>query len=451
MSFKNLNLNTPLLNALDDMGFDAPTAIQAKAFPVIMSGQDVVGIAQTGTGKTFAYLLPILRQFKYTSEKSPRFIIIVPTRELVVQIVGEVEKLAKYMTVRVAGVYGGTGMNTQKQVIHNGLDILVATPGRLVDLVLSGVLRLKMVQRFVIDEVDEMLSLGFRPQILSFLDMLPAKKQILMFSATLNTEVSDLIDTFAINPAKVVVNPSGSPLANIVQIGFHVPNFYTKVNLLEYLLGFEEEFSKVLVFVGNKRLANRLKDQMTEHFANQVGVIHANKSLNTRLGSLNKLEGGSFRVLICTDIAARGLDIDNVSHVINFDTPDVPEEYIHRIGRTGRAEKEGVAITFINAAEEPLQKAIEVMMEQPIPIEPIPKEVVISDMFTDEERPVLYDKDYHAPAVKSVGGAFHEKKEKNKKVNIGGPGVRTPRKTKPVNRGVLRKRAIKKRNLGFEE
>lgn len=445
MKFEQLNLNTPLLNALNDLGFDTATPIQEKSFPVIMSGKDVVGIAQTGTGKTFAYLLPILRQLKFSQEKSPRVIIVVPTRELVVQIVGEVEKLTKYMNVRVAGVYGGASINTQKQVIHNGLDVLVATPGRLLDLALTSVLRLKTVQKFVIDEVDEMLSLGFRPQILSFLDILPPKRQILMFSATMNSEVAELIDTFATAPTRITISETGSPLENIVQIGFHVPNFYTKVNLLEYLLSFEDEFKKVLVFVGNKRLANRLKDQMGERFADQVGVIHSNKSHNTRVAALNNLEVGSHRVLVATDVAARGIDITDVTHVINFDTPDVPEEYIHRIGRTGRAEKQGIAITFINEAERGYQAGIESLMGQSLPIEPMPEDVVISELFTDEERPVLYDKEYLAPVVKSVGGAFHEKSKKNQKVNIGGPGVRTPRKTKPVNRGVLRKRADKKR------
>ncbi len=445
MKFNQLNLNNPLYNALMDMGFDTATPIQAKSFPVIMSGKDVVGIAQTGTGKTFAYLLPILRQLKFSAEKSPRIIIVVPTRELVVQIVEETQKLAKYMTVRVAGVYGGASINTQKQVIHNGLDILVATPGRLLDLALTGVLRLKTVQKFVIDEVDEMLSQGFRPQILSFLDILPAKRQILMFSATMNSEVSELIETFATAPTRITISETGSPLENIVQFGFHVPNFYTKVNLLEFLLSFEEEFKKVLVFVGNKRLANRLKEQMGERYTNQVGVIHSNKSHNTRVAAVNNLEIGTHRVLIATDVAARGLDIDDVTHVINFDTPDVPEEYMHRIGRTGRASKTGVAITFINEAERPLQEAIEVLMDKKLPIEPMPEEVEVSNLFTDEERPVLFDKDYLVPVVKSAGGAFHEKSEKNQKVNLGGPGKRKPRKTAPVNRGVLRKRADKKR------
>ncbi len=445
MKFEQFNLNTPLTNALIDLGFDTATPIQEKCFPVIMSGKDVVGIAQTGTGKTFAYLLPILRQLKFSVEKSPRVIIVVPTRELVVQIVAETEKLAKYMNLRVAGVYGGTSMNTQKQMLHNGLDILVATPGRLLDLALTSVLRLKTVQKFVIDEVDEMLSLGFRPQILSFLDILPPKRQILMFSATMNTEVSELIDTFATAPARITISETGSPLENIVQIGFHVPNFYTKVNLLEHLLSFEDEFKKVLVFVGNKRLANRIKEQMGERFTEQVGVIHSNKSHNTRVAAVNNLEIGMHRVLVATDVAARGLDITDVTHVINFDTPEVPEEYMHRIGRTGRAEKQGIAITFINEAEKPFQAGIEALMGQPLPIEPMPEDVIVSDLFTDEERPVLYDKEYLAPVAKSEGGSFHEKKEKNRKVNLGGPGKRKPRKTAPVNRGVMRKRAEKRR------
>ena len=197
----------PLLNALVDLGHDAPTPIQEIAFPVVMSGKDVVGIAQTGTGKTYAYLLPILRQLKFSDQKQPRVLIVVPTRELVLQVVGEIGKLAKYMNIRFAGVYGGTNINTQKKLVYEGLDILVATPGRLVDLALTGVLRLISIQKLVIDEVDEMLALGFRPQMLSIIESLPAKKQNLMFSATLTEDVEALINNYFSNPQFVELAP----------------------------------------------------------------------------------------------------------------------------------------------------------------------------------------------------------------------------------------------------
>ena len=196
-----------------------------------MSGKDVVGIAQTGTGKTFAYLLPILRQMTYSVQREPRVLIVVPTRELVIQVVGEIEKLAKYMTVRVLGVYGGTNIKTQGQAVYNGVDILVATPGRLVDLTMHGLLRLKSVQKLVIDEVDEMLNLGFRPQLLTFMEILPQKRQNLMFSATLTEDVEKVITDFFYSPFKIKISPHGTPLEQIIQVAYEVPNFSTKANL----------------------------------------------------------------------------------------------------------------------------------------------------------------------------------------------------------------------------
>lgn len=422
MTFAELNLNTPLLNAIEDLGFIQPTPIQIKAFPAIMSGKDVIGIAQTGTGKTFAYLLPILKQLKYSEQRQPRILILVPTRELVIQTVGEIEKLTQYITVRYEGVYGGTNINTQSQKVYNGLDILVATPGRLYDLMMNGIIRLKSIQKVVIDEVDEMLNLGFRQQLISIMELMPEKRQNLMFSATMTEDVEALINDFFYEPLKIEVEAVGKPLAKIQQIAYHVPNFNTKVNLLELFLN-NDAFRKVLVFVGNKKLADRLHDTIGNKFAGQIGVIHSNKAQNTRINAIRRFEEGENRVLIATDIAGRGLDFEHVSHVINFDTPNVPGDYIHRIGRTGRAENEGVAITFVNEVELEYQMAIETFMKKAIPVEPLPEDLKISDQFTEDEKPALFDKSYlKAPSIKHSKGAFHEKKEKNKKVNLGGPG-----------------------------
>ena len=445
MTFPELNLNTPLLNALNDLGFENPTPIQEKIYPVVMSGRDAVGIAQTGTGKTFAYLVPILRQLKYSEQKHPRILVVVPTRELVLQVVGEAEKLAKYMNLRVVGVYGGTNINTQKQIVYSGMDILVATPGRLVDLVMTGVLRLKSIQKLVIDEVDEMLNLGFRPQLMSFMDSLPQRRQNLMFSATLTEDVRDLIDSYFYEPITIEIESQRTPLEQIVPYFYAVPNFFTKVNLLENLLSNTVEFTRVLVFAASKQVADRVSQLIEPIFPEQIGVLHSNKSQNLRINSLEKFRNGTFRILIATDVASRGLDIADISHVINFDVPDVPEDYIHRIGRTGRAEKTGVSITFVNEPEMKFLSEIELFMNRNMEEKPLPEGLKISNIFTDEERPVLFDKDYIGkPKVLTESkGAFHEKKEKNKKVNLGGPGERNPRKLKPENRGVLRKRAAK--------
>jgi len=427
---------------LDDLGYINPTPIQEKAFPVIMSGKDVVAIAQTGTGKTFAYLLPMLRQLKYSDKKHPRILIVVPTRELVLQIVREIEKLTSYMNVRYQGVYGGTNINTQKQLVYDGLDILVATPGRLVDLALTGLLRLKDIQKLVIDEVDQMLSLGFRQQLISFLETLPAKRQNLMFSATMTEDVEKVIAKYFYEPFKIEIAAHGTPLDKIIQKGYHVPNFYTKVNLLEYLLN-DVELSKVLVFVENKKLADRLFELIEKKLVDQVGVIHSSLSQNNRISALKNFHDGRKRVLIATDIIARGLDISDVTHVINFDTSRLPEDYIHRIGRTGRANKAGVAISFINEAEQEYQFEIENLMQKEIPIQPFPAAVQISKIYTEEEKPSIIDKNIkriNAIKIPIGQGAFHEKKEKNKKVNLGGPSVLDPKKGKSTRKDNSKRR-----------
>ncbi len=420
MTFEELNLTRPLLNALEDLGYVKPTTIQEKGFSVIMSGKDVVGIAQTGTGKTFAYLLPCLRQWAFSKEKNPQILILVPTRELVMQVVEEIQKLTKYMDVVVGGVYGGTNINTQKELVHKGLDVLVATPGRLIDLALSGVLKLKSIKKLVIDEVDEMLNLGFRPQLTHVMEYLPAKRQNLLFSATITDEVGGFIDSYFNNPVKIEAAPMGTPLENITQIGYRVPNFNTKVNLLEFLLTQDQEMKKVLVFTSTKESADLLYEKGCLLFPDQVGVIHSNKAQNHRFNSVRQFQNGTYRILIATDLVARGIDISEVTHVLNFDTPDVAENYIHRIGRTGRADKKGEARTFITEKEEKKIATIETLMKFKIKISPLPKEVKISDVLIEEEKPKIKMKIVEPKVRKKEetgGGAFHEKSDKNKKTN----------------------------------
>lgn len=420
MTFQDLNLNTPLYNALDDLGFTSPTPIQVEAFNVVSSGKDMVGIAQTGTGKTFAYMLPILKNLKFSEQETPRILILVPTRELVVQVVSEIEKLTKYMNVRVLGVYGGTNINTQKQDIAKGLDILVATPGRFYDLALSRVLQLKNIQRLVIDEVDVMLDLGFRHQLINIFDILPERRQNIMFSATMTHDVDVMISEFFKSPERVSIAVSGTPLENILQQRFNVPNFYTKVNLLNHVLQNTEEYNKVLIFIGYKKLADLLFENLDETFPDQCCVIHSNKTQNYRLRSIEQFRQGDNRILVATDVMARGLDIENISHVINFDTPDYPENYMHRIGRTGRAEREGISLLFSTDKELESVEKIESLMKMVIPLIPFPATVAISEQLTEEERPQI--KEHNNPIKKdeTIGPAFHEKIAKNKKENLGG-------------------------------
>jgi ATP-dependent RNA helicase RhlE len=430
VTFNDLNLNKQLLQALTDLEFEYPTPIQEKAFSTIMSGRDVVGVAQTGTGKTIAYLLPLLRQLTFSQQREARILILVPTRELVVQVVGEINKLTKYSSFRVGGVYGGTNLNTQKQLIYDGLDIIVATPGRLLDLILSGILRFKSIQKLVIDEVDEMLNLGFRTQIINLLEKIPTKRQNLMFSATLTSDVQQLIQEYFKDPILIEVAAHGTPIEKIVQEAYHVPNFNTKANLLEHLLKTDSALNKVLVFVSTKKLADRLFEQMVLKFPDQTGVIHSNKSQNFRLNVLKQFTEGDIRMLIATDIIARGLDISDVSHVINFDMPEVAADYIHRIGRTGRADKDGMAISFVNEIEQEYQIAIEQLMNRPIAHKDTPGEVEISNIYSEEERPTrLFDKDYlkQEKTKPRKNSAFHEKKEKNTKINLGSQKKRNPK------------------------
>ncbi len=420
MTFSDLNLSGPLLNALEERGYTNPTTIQHKVFPIVMSGRDVCGIAQTGTGKTFAYLLPLLRLWTFNKDKNPQILIIVPTRELVVQVVESVKELTTYMSVDAVGVYGGVNINTQWTALQKGADVLVATPGRLYDLAVNGAFKTKSIKKLVIDEMDEMLNLGFRTQIKNILDLIPAKRQNLLFSATITDEVEKLMDSYFNNPERVEAAPTGTPLENIEQAYFAVPNFYTKVNLLHLLLSEDETMTKVLVFVATKKLADDLYEQLEAKFPGTAGVIHSNKEQNHRFNTVKQFHDGTYRFIIATDIVARGIDISEVTHVINFDVPEVPENYIHRIGRTGRADKKGIAISFITEKEKPLQEAIETLMKQPITMTGLPENLVISDELTEDEMPKIYMKTIQLkiPKKEESGPAFHEKSAKNQKVNF---------------------------------
>ncbi|GGW86343.1 DEAD/DEAH box helicase [Salegentibacter mishustinae] len=439
MTFQDLNITTPLRNALEDIGINTPTPIQEESFSTIMSGKDMVGIAQTGTGKTFAYMLPILRMLKYSEQKNPRVLVLVPTRELVVQVVEEIKKLTAYMNVRIAGIYGGVNMNTQHQSLLQGQDIVVATPGRLYDLVLRRALQLKSIQKLVIDEVDVMLDLGFKFQINNIFELLPQNRQNIMFSATITENVENLIEANFKSPQTISVAASGTPLDNIKQTGYKIPNFYTKVNLLRHILADKETYSKVLIFVAYKRMADRLYTELEQYFQDECTVIHSNKTQNYRLRSIKQFGSGFCRILVATDVMARGLDIESVSHVINFDTPKYPENYMHRIGRTGRAEKEGNSILMTTEAEMESLEKIEALMKMQVPQEELPAEIEISSELIPEEQPKVFEinnpgknKEENAP-----GPAFHEKKEKNRKENLGGSYRREIAKKykKPKTRG----------------
>jgi len=419
MTFKDFNLNKHLIKALTDLAYTTPTTIQQKVFSVVMSGADVCGIAQTGTGKTLAYLLPLLNLWKYSKDKDPTILIVVPTRELVAQVVETVKKLTTYLSVDVIGVYGGANINTQKLELQNGCDVLVATPGRLYDLAMAGAFKVKSIKKLVIDEVDEMLNLGFRTQLKNILDLLPQKRQNLLFSATLIAEVEDLMNEYFEEPQRIEAAPAGTPVENIIQIAYEVPNFYTKVNLLKLLLTEDESMTKVLVFAASKKMADELFEQLQPHYEGSAGVIHSNKEQNHRFNTVKQFKDGIYKFIIATDIVARGIDVAEVTHVINFDLPQIPENYIHRIGRTGRADKKGIAISFITPREKDEREAIENLMKLKIPIEPLPAQLQISSVLTEDEQPKVFMKEIQVkiPKKEERGASFHEKSARNSKVN----------------------------------
>ncbi|WP_304232499.1 DEAD/DEAH box helicase [Jiulongibacter sediminis] len=438
-TFDDFKIKKQLRNALDDLGFVNPTPIQQEAYSTLLSGSDFVGIAQTGTGKTFAYLLPILQDLPYAEQPNPRVLILAPTQELVLQIVEQVEKLTGYLSVRVLGVYGGSNnIKAQKLALMEGTDILVATPRRLYDLAIGNAVKLKSVKKLVIDEVDIMLDFGYKTQLRNIFELLPAKRQQILFSATMTTYVDELIDTFLINPIKKTVAISGTPLENISQSAYAVPNFYSKVNLLNHLLQDSETFNKVLIFVGSRVEADRLFE--TFDFEHESSMIHAGKEQNYRTTSIENFEDGSSRILIATDVIARGIDLEKVSHVISFDTPFYPENYMHRIGRTGRAEEKGNAILLHTEKEKEQKEAIENLMKYKIPGVDWPEEVQKSSQLTPEEKdqPISQEGLSNIKPTKQTGAAFHEKSAKNskeKKERVAYEKQLKQRYKKPIRRG----------------
>ncbi|HKL39218.1 MAG TPA: DEAD/DEAH box helicase [Cryomorphaceae bacterium] len=417
-SFEDFKIKKQLKNALADLGIDKPTPIQGASYSGILAGRDFVGIAQTGTGKTIAYLLPILQDLKFSDQLHPRVIVLAPTRELVIQIVEEIDKLTSYISVRTVGVYGGSNnIKKQKIALSEGADIVVGTPRRTYDLALANALRLKSVKKLVIDEVDIMLDFGYKTQLKNIFEFLPTKRQNILFSATMTDYVDELMNEFLINPIKETISISGTPLDTISQEAYLAPNFYTKANLLNHLLKDREAHHKVLVFVGRKSDADRLAEQLD--FESETSVIHSRKEQNHRIKSIEKFEDGSSRILIATDVIARGIDIEKISTVVSFDTPFYPENYIHRIGRTGRAEEKGRSILFFSEKETAQKDAIEDLMNYKIPLTEFPRAVEISSRLTPEEKdkPIEEGETRHKHTIDEVGPAFHEKSEKNQKEN----------------------------------
>ncbi|MEQ8926882.1 MAG: DEAD/DEAH box helicase [Fulvivirga sp.] len=410
--FDDFKLNRQLLNAVEEAGFTEPTPIQKKAIPLATSGHDVIGLAQTGTGKTAAYLLPLLMKIKYAQGDHPRALILAPTRELILQIEENIQLLSKYTDLRFVSIYGGIGPKTQIEDIQKGVDIIIATPGRFLDIYLKSELVTKLLNTLIIDEADKMMDMGFMPQIRRILEVIPTKRQNLLFSATMSPFVKTLCEEFLEFPEIVEVTPEQLTVETVDQVLYEVPNLKSKINFLEYLLQ-DESFSRVIVFVKTKTTADNVFKYLERKKLGPLRVIHSNKGQNSRINAMNEFKEGKLRILVSTDISARGIDVSMVSHVINFDVPIIYEDYVHRIGRTGRAKNLGSAITFANRAEMYHIKKIEQLIRQAIPIKKIPKQVKIESTPKDEniqiEREIDMFKRKEDPDYK---GAFHDKKER---------------------------------------
>lgn len=412
MNFESIKLPRQIVAALKSQNIENPTLIQELAIPPALAGKDIIGIAQTGTGKTLAFLLPILRDLKFSKQTTPRILILVPTRELVEQICEEIAKLTDHISLRVVPIYGGKNINTQKQIIHEGSDIIVATPGRVYDLALTGVLKFRDIQKLVIDECDEMLNLGFKPQIQRILELLPDKRQNFMFSATMSKDVDELVKNFFNQTERILATKAGYPLENIFQKAVLIENFYTKINYLKHFLNTTENINNIFIFVNTKAKADKLQEMLQEEFEFYFGVIHSNKSQNLRNRTIEDLRDGVFKGIIATDVAARGIDIPDVSHVINFEIPEQPELYIHRIGRTGRQQKNGTAISLCTEKEIQDFEIIQSFMDKKVELEKMPSTIAVSEqLLTEEEEVNIHD----APTLMNAGSSVEIKKQPTKK------------------------------------
>ena len=366
MSFTTLNLIAPLLKALDGEGYETPTPIQEQAIPVVLAGKDLLGCAQTGTGKTAAFSLPILQHLAHEqSKRAIKALILTPTRELAIQIHESITTYGKFLPVTHQVVFGGVNIQTQITALRKGATILVATPGRLLDLVNQGIISLQSVTHFVLDEADRMLDMGFIHDIKKVVSLLPKKRQTLFFSATMPTEIAKLAHTILTNPVRVEVTPVSSTAEKIIQTVYAVEKA-NKPKLLVHLLKQEIE-DHVLIFTRTKHGADRLVRLLGKQGI-MAQAIHGNKSQNARQRALGEFKAGTLKVLIATDIAARGIDVDDLKYVINFDLPNEPETYVHRIGRTGRAGASGKALSFCDLEERPYLQDISNLINQNIPV-----------------------------------------------------------------------------------
>jgi ATP-dependent RNA helicase RhlE len=415
-TFEGFGISKSVLKALDEIGFTTPTPIQEQAIPVIKSGKDVLGIAQTGTGKTAAYVIPLLMKLVKAEGTDPRAIVLVPTRELSIQVGEDIAELSQYTNIRHAAVYGGIGWTKHAALLEPGVDILVATPGRLWELYRAGAFGMKSVKTLVVDEADRMLDMGFMPQLNKLFEVIPPRRQNLLFSATFSESIEMMSNEFLAFPERVEVAPSATPVEKVKQYYYKVPNFKTKLNFINYLLLDEEEFKRVIIFCRTKENAEDVYKVIKKKTEGEVRILHSNKAQSSRINAIEAFKSGTVRVLVSTDISARGIDVSMISHVINFDLPPRYEDYIHRIGRTARANTEGVAISFIGPEEDYHLENIEELIRMKIEERKLPEIIDVIPLSKPEKQVIDREIDRQKRlADPEFKGAFHEKKSRQAK------------------------------------
>lgn len=415
MTFRDLGIKGSLLTCLADIGFESPTPIQQKAIPPLLAGQDVIAIAQTGTGKTAAYALPAIQQLWQEKHKSQWALVILPTRELAEQTVKMITMFDQHTQLKVAGLIGGKSITSQIAQLEENPRWIIATPKRLMEVYKRELLPMNLLKFLILDEADRLMDMGFMPQLREILEVVPRKRQQILLSATFSKKVEELSGEFLEFPIKIEVQPEGTPAEKVAQVAYEVPNFKTKINFLGYLAEEEKGFDKVLVFTRTRESATNIAKFLARKHAGGAEAVHSNRSQTARNDAVERFRNGEVRFLVATDVASRGLDVPMVSHVVNFDLPLNEQEYVHRIGRTGRAGESGIAISFVSPNDQWYLKRIEAYTAKPLVRLPLPEKVEIMETEKTEQQEQLKaiddQKKIDDPTFK---GAFHEKKKKNK-------------------------------------
>ena len=413
MTFSELKLTRQFLNAIEDAGYQEPTPIQIKAIPPLRSGQDVIGIAQTGTGKTAAFLLPLLQTLKFATVKGPRCLILAPTKELVIQIHHEAEKFSAYTDLKCIALYGGVGPKTQIAQIQTGVDVLVATPGRFLEIYSHGHFEVKYIKHLILDEADRMMDMGFMPQLRQVQEIIPTKRQNVLFSATFPPRVERLADEFLLWPLRIEVTPQSTPVATVQQFKYGLPNQRTKIAFIEWWIRENLGDNRLLIFTRTKEEAENLSRYLIRSSGRSVRAIHSNKGQNSRINAMDGFRNGEVQILVSTDVASRGIDVPETEMVINASVPRDPHEYVHRIGRTGRAFRSGTALTLFDSSEKFALLRIEELVGAEI--ESLETPIAWEVFETPRAEKQLQARELDREIRKRdplYQGAFHEKKSK---------------------------------------